>query len=113
MSSSESSGQNGVQVTLQSKRYLTFDDLPNAATNDGLSLTLAHLSECIVDFRKAPVSILAISANNLKGCALLLPKVQGSVMLSGLDGSVVFIEGCGQVSSGTDPAVTDGYLGQS
>lgn len=89
-------------MTLQSQRVLTFQDLSRAASTsesaDGLSLSLSHLSECIIDFREAPKAVLALHATNLKGCALLLPEIKGSILLSGLEGSVVSIKGCGQVS---------------
>lgn len=86
-----------VQVTLQSQRLFTFDDLPKATNGcDGLSLSLSHLTECVLDFRQPPKAILAIHATNLTRCVLLLPKIEGSALLTGFKQSYVIVGGCRQ-----------------
>ncbi|CAO1627638.1 unnamed protein product [Parajaminaea phylloscopi] len=97
---SSSSSSSNVQIALQTQRLISFKDLSKAlesASEDaGLSLSLSHLSECIVDFRSIPRSLVAISATNVKGSLLLLPGVTGSIMMDGLEDSIVVAQSCRQ-----------------
>ncbi|CAO1630377.1 unnamed protein product [Sympodiomycopsis kandeliae] len=87
----------GIQVTLQSQRFFSFEDLPNASNgSDGFSLSLSHLTECVLDFRTPPKPIVAIHATNLSRCILLLPEIQGSAQFGGLKDSYLVLPGCRQ-----------------
>lgn len=87
----------GLQVTLQSNRVITSKDLPQVTSSkQGISLSLSHIDGCIVDLRGSTAQLIAVSATNVKTSALLLPVVDGSVMLTGLEDTSVVLGGSRQ-----------------
>lgn len=97
LESGETAG--GIQVTLQTDRTITFKDLAKAASSQDapLSLSLSHLTDCIVDLRGDRPHIVALTATNLKRCAVLLPRIDGSLMLTRLEDSLLVVEACRQL----------------
>lgn len=97
--SSNASASN-VQIALQTNRFISFKDLSkaldSAADSTGLSLSLSHLTECIVDFRSMPKELVTIKATNVKKSLLLLPAVSSSIMIDGLEDSIVITQSCKQ-----------------
>lgn len=96
------SGPGCIQVTLQTNRLITFRDLAKASSGEPLSLSLSHLTDCIIDFRAAQSDqpqphIVALTATNLKRCAILLPSIDGSLMLTRLEDSVLAVASCRQL----------------
>lgn len=89
-----------MRIASQTRRFISFEDftkaLESVGNSQGLSLSLSHLTDCIVDFRGVAKALIAISATSIKGSVLLLPSVFGSIMLNDLEKSVVTTGVCRQ-----------------
>ena len=90
----------GLELSIHSKRYLTWADLPQSVTPDSApDLAISNLNRCIVNLLPQTDSRSKFSAlhiRDLSDCVLLLPLNEGSALIHDVKNCVLVL-GCHQV----------------
>ncbi|GAA5984802.1 hypothetical protein JCM5350_004243 [Sporobolomyces pararoseus] len=92
-------------ISSRTNEYLSFDSLPSTRGSHQEALLLQDLTSSLVDLLPPSHQLLssaddaskatfpAVYLSGLKGCTVLLPKIQGSVMVHGCEGCQLVLGG--------------------
>ncbi|PFH53426.1 hypothetical protein AMATHDRAFT_137393 [Amanita thiersii Skay4041] len=99
------SSTNHIMITSCSNRYITSTDLPSSRQPSS-DLTISDLDHCIINLACTPASagnnhvitelqLSAVHVNKLTNCVLILPMINGSVLLYDISQCIIAV-GCHQ-----------------